>query len=77
MHSSPVYYYFITLWSKHSPQHSQTHSVCVLPVMLETKFHTSTKLQQNNSVEIVEFIKFSEMVNHACEYINVYFANFV
>jgi hypothetical protein len=46
MQFSPSLHYFIPLRSKYSPQHpvlKHPHSVCALPLMLETKFHTHTK----------------------------------
>jgi len=43
---SPASHYFLPLGSKYSPPHSyQTPSVCVLPLGMETKFHTNAKQQ--------------------------------
>jgi hypothetical protein len=52
-------------------------SVFFLYAIDKVSHQYKTTGKTNESVEIVEFIKFSEMVNHACEYINVYCTNFV
>jgi hypothetical protein len=46
MQFPPVSRHFISLRCKYSPHHrSQTPSVCVPPLMLETKFRTHTEPQ--------------------------------
>jgi hypothetical protein len=52
MQFSPAFCHFIPLWSKCS----QTPSVCVPPLMLETKFHTHTEPQAKLYSNILSFL---------------------